>query len=156
MDEVARIVLALETPDVAEEVMHFLDRTGRARVVGTAVDAAQRGAVRQLEPDAVVAAPSLVPARGTLNGSALLAVDTSQSVGHCAAPSVAARAASTSGRPSARSSRSPRHASDPSRTRRAANGRRRWRSTRREAAPAGRSSRRTLRPRSPSVIDDAS
>jgi hypothetical protein len=41
MEEVARIVLALETPDVAEEVMHFLDRTGRARVVGTAADAAQ-------------------------------------------------------------------------------------------------------------------
>ncbi len=82
MEEVARIVLALETPDVAEEVMHFLDRTGRARVVGTAVDAAQLAeAVRQLEPDAVVAAPSLVPSRGTLNGSALLAVDTSQSVG---------------------------------------------------------------------------
>ena len=82
MEEVARIVLALETPDVAEEVMHFLDRTGRARVVGTAVDAAQLAeAVRQLEPDAVVAAPSLVPSRGTLNGTALLAVDTSQSVG---------------------------------------------------------------------------
>jgi pilus assembly protein CpaE len=82
MEEVARIVLALESPDVAEEVMHFLDRTGRARVVGTAVDASQLAeAVRQLEPDAVVAAPSLVPARGTLNGSALLAVDTSQSVG---------------------------------------------------------------------------
>jgi hypothetical protein len=41
MEEVARIVLALESPDVAEEVMHFLDRTGRARVVGTAVDASQ-------------------------------------------------------------------------------------------------------------------
>jgi pilus assembly protein CpaE len=82
MEEVARIVLALETPDVAEEVMHFLDRTGRARVVGTAVDAAQLAeAVRQLEPDAVVAAPSLVPSRGSLNGSTLLAVDTSQSVG---------------------------------------------------------------------------
>jgi hypothetical protein len=82
MEEVARIVLALETPDVAEEVMHFLDRTGRARVVGTAVDAAQLAeAVRQLEPDAVIAAPSLVPSRGSLNGSTLLAVDTSQSVG---------------------------------------------------------------------------
>ena len=32
-------------------------------------------------PDAVVAAPALVPSRGTLNGSALLVVDTSQSVG---------------------------------------------------------------------------
>jgi pilus assembly protein CpaE len=82
MEEVARIVLALEAPDVAEEVMHFLDRTGRARVVGTAGDASQLAdAVRQLEPDAVVAAPALVPPRGALNGSALLAVDTSQSVG---------------------------------------------------------------------------
>ena len=82
MEEVARIVLALETPDVAEEVMQFLDRTGRARVVGTAVDASQLAeAVRQLEPDAVVAAPSLVASRGALNGSALLVVDTSQSVG---------------------------------------------------------------------------
>ena len=58
MDEVARIVLALETPDVAEEVMHFLDRTGRARVVGTAVDAAQLAeAVRQLEPSGPGAHP---------------------------------------------------------------------------------------------------
>lgn len=81
MQEVARIVLALETPDVAEEVMHFLDRTGRARVVGTAVDASQLAeAVRQLEPDAVVATPSLAPARGSLNGTALLALDTAQSV----------------------------------------------------------------------------
>ena len=65
MEEVARIVLALETPGVAEEVMHFLDRTGRARVVATAVDAAQLAeAVRQLEPDAVVGAAWLVPRAG--------------------------------------------------------------------------------------------
>ena len=82
MEEVARIVLALETQDVAEEVMHFLDRTGRARVVGTAVDGSQLAdAVRQLEPDAVVATPALVGSREALNGSAYLAVDTSQSVG---------------------------------------------------------------------------
>ena len=82
MEEVARIVLALETQDVAEEVMHFLDRTGRARVVGTAIDGSQLAdAVRQLEPDAVVATPSMVGSRESLNGSALLAVDTSQSVG---------------------------------------------------------------------------
>jgi pilus assembly protein CpaE len=82
MDEVARIVLALEAPEVAEEVMHFLDRTGRARVVGTAVDAAQLAeAVRQLEPDVVVAGPTLVGSRAGLNGSGLLVVDTSQSVG---------------------------------------------------------------------------
>jgi len=82
MEEVARIVLALEAPDVAEEVMHFLDRTGRARVIGTAVDGSQLvDAVRQLEPDAVVASPTLVGSREALNGSAFLAVDTSQSVG---------------------------------------------------------------------------
>jgi hypothetical protein len=82
MEEVARIVLALETQDVAEEVMHFLDRTGRARVVGTAIDGSQlTAAIRQLEPDAVVATPSMVGSRESLNGSALLAVDTSQSVG---------------------------------------------------------------------------
>lgn len=62
--------------------MQFLDRTGRARVVATAQDPSQvADAVRQLEPDAIVAAPTLAPARGTLNGSALLAVDTTQSVG---------------------------------------------------------------------------
>ena len=82
MIEVARVVIALEAPDVAEEVMQFLDRTGRARVVGTAQDSAQLAeAVRQLEPDAVVAAPTLTPARGTLDGTALLALDTTQSVG---------------------------------------------------------------------------
>jgi len=82
MVEVARVVIALEVPDVAEEVMQFLDRTGRVRVVGTAQDSAQLAeAVRQLEPDAVVAAPTLAPSRGTLNGTALLALDTTQSVG---------------------------------------------------------------------------
>ena len=80
-EEVARIVLALDSPEVAEEVMHFLDRSGRARVVGTATDERQLlEAVRQLEPDAVVAAPSLVPSRGELEPSALLALDTTQSV----------------------------------------------------------------------------
>jgi len=80
MDEVARVVLALEEHDVAEEVMHFLDRTGRARVVATASDPAQlSSAVRQLEPDAVVAQPSLV-GQGAVNGSALIAVDTRETV----------------------------------------------------------------------------
>ncbi|MGZ5292285.1 MAG: AAA family ATPase [Actinomycetota bacterium] len=81
MEEVARVVLALEQPEVAEEVLHFLDRSGFARVVGTASDERQLvEAIRQLEPDAVVAAPSLVPPRGELNGSALLALDVTQSV----------------------------------------------------------------------------
>jgi Flp pilus assembly CpaE family ATPase len=81
MQEVARVVLALEQPEIAEEVMHFLDRGGRAHVVGTASDERQLlEAIRQLEPDAIVAAPALLPPRGELNGSALLALDTTQSV----------------------------------------------------------------------------
>jgi Flp pilus assembly CpaE family ATPase len=80
MDEVARVVLALEDHDVAEEVMHFLDRSGRARVVATATDPGQlTAAVRQLEPDAVLAQPSLL-APGSVNGSSLIAVDTRESV----------------------------------------------------------------------------
>ena len=80
MPEVARVVLALEAHDVAEEVMHFLDRSGGARVVGTAADDRQlTEAVRQLEPDAVVAHPSLVePA--AVRGPAVLALDTRESV----------------------------------------------------------------------------
>ena len=79
MDQVARIVLALEAPEVAEEVMHFLDRSGRARVVATAGDDRQLAeAVRQLEPDATVAAPSLLGGRkGT---GVVLALDTRESV----------------------------------------------------------------------------
>ena len=80
MQEVARVVVALEATDVAEEVMHFLDRSGGARVVGTAADDRQLiEAVRQLEPDAVVAHPSLVePA--AMHGPAVLALDTRESV----------------------------------------------------------------------------
>ncbi len=77
--EVARIVLGLEEHDVAEEVMHFLDRTGRARVVATALDERQLAeAVRQLEPDAVVAQTGLV-AEG-FDGRPLLALETTESV----------------------------------------------------------------------------
>jgi len=77
--EVARVVLGLEELDVAEEVMHFLDRTGRARVVATASDDRQLAeAVRQLEPDAVVASTGLVPER--LSRRPLLVVETAETV----------------------------------------------------------------------------
>jgi pilus assembly protein CpaE len=62
MDDVTRVVLAMQAPEVAEEVLHLLDRSGGARVVGTAADPAQlAAAVAQLEPDAVVAEPALAP-----------------------------------------------------------------------------------------------
>lgn len=80
MEQVARVVLALEAPDVVEEVMHFLDRSGRARVVATAQDDRQlEAAVQQLDPDAVVAQPSLV-APGIVRDRSLLALDTRESV----------------------------------------------------------------------------
>jgi Flp pilus assembly CpaE family ATPase len=78
MDQVARVIVGLEAQEVVEEVMHFLDRSGRARVVATAGDDRQLAeAVRQLEPDAVVAEPSLL---GGANGGVVLAVDTRESV----------------------------------------------------------------------------
>ena len=80
MENVARVVLGLEEHDVAEEVMHFLDRSGVARVVATAADDRQLlEAVRQLEPDAVVAQPALVTA-GVVRARAVLALDTRESV----------------------------------------------------------------------------
>ncbi len=79
MDGMARVVVALEAPDVAEEVLHYLDRSGVARVVGTANDPKQLAdAVRQLEPHVVVAAPGLSPA-GVV-GPPLLTLATRESV----------------------------------------------------------------------------
>jgi hypothetical protein len=50
MDDVARVVLAVESQEVAEEILRFLDRSGRARVVATAADDRHlHEAVRQLE-----------------------------------------------------------------------------------------------------------
>ena len=79
MDQVTRVVLALEASEVTEEVMHFLDRSGRARVVATAADDRQLAeAIRQLEPDAVIAEPSLLGGRN--GGGVVLALDTRESV----------------------------------------------------------------------------
>jgi pilus assembly protein CpaE len=79
MEDVARVVLALEAPDVLEEALHFLDRSGRARVVGTASDPQQLAeAIRQLDPDAVVAEPSL--AQASLDGTLLFALATRESI----------------------------------------------------------------------------
>jgi Flp pilus assembly CpaE family ATPase len=76
----ARVVLGLDEREVAEEVMHFLDRDG-ARVVATAEDVRQLdSAIRQLEPDAVIASPRLVRSGTSMNGSVLLALDTAESV----------------------------------------------------------------------------
>jgi Flp pilus assembly CpaE family ATPase len=79
VDQVPRVVLALEAQDVVEEVMHFLDRSGRARVVATASDDRQLAeALRQLEPEVVVAEPALLDARPA--AGVVLALDTRESV----------------------------------------------------------------------------
>jgi Flp pilus assembly CpaE family ATPase len=79
VEDVARVVLVMEQHDVAEEVMHFLDRSGHARVVATAADDRQlREAMRQLEPDAVIGQPSLLTGVGQTRP--FLALDTRESV----------------------------------------------------------------------------
>jgi Flp pilus assembly CpaE family ATPase len=79
MDDVARVILAIGSQEVAEEVLHLLDRSGRARVVATAADDRQLAeAVRQLEPDAVVAEPAIAAAG--VGSAALLALATRESI----------------------------------------------------------------------------
>ena len=80
MDQVANVVLGMEQHDVAEEVMHFLDRSGHARVVATAADDRQLlEAVRQLDPDAVIAQPALVVG-DVVRARAFLALETRESI----------------------------------------------------------------------------
>jgi pilus assembly protein CpaE len=77
----ARIVLGVTSPQLAEEVVDFLDRTGRARVVATASSAADLARViAQGKPHAVVGEPDLVRSAGGVDGSAFLAVETAESV----------------------------------------------------------------------------
>ncbi|MBI4259776.1 MAG: hypothetical protein HY658_04350 [Actinobacteria bacterium] len=82
VDEVVRVVLGIEPPELAVEVMDFLDRTGRARVVAAVGDGPSlHRVVRREGPDAVVALPSIVGAgAAALDGSSYLAVDTRESV----------------------------------------------------------------------------
>jgi Flp pilus assembly CpaE family ATPase len=81
VQKLASVVLGLDPPEWAEEVMDFLDRTGRVRVVATASDPAGLArAVREREPHAVVAEAAMARAAGSLDGSALLAVSTAESV----------------------------------------------------------------------------
>jgi Flp pilus assembly CpaE family ATPase len=81
MQDVARIVLAVESEHLAQDVIDFLDRTDRTTVVDTVRDAAALAEVVGREnPDAVVGSPAIVRSAGSLNGSAFLAVSTEESV----------------------------------------------------------------------------
>ena len=58
MERSTRVILAIEAPEVLDEVLHFLDRSGAVRVVATADGERQIvDAVTQLEPDLVIAEP---------------------------------------------------------------------------------------------------
>jgi Flp pilus assembly CpaE family ATPase len=60
MEQLTRVVLAVDAPEIVDEILHFLDRTGSVRVLATADDGQQlEEATRQLEPDVVIAEPRL-------------------------------------------------------------------------------------------------
>ncbi|HXJ66717.1 MAG TPA: AAA family ATPase [Actinomycetota bacterium] len=81
MDGVARIVLGIDSPQLAEEVVDFLDRGGRARVVASAVSAAAlASAVREHDPNAVVGSTAMVRSAGGMNGTPFLALETTESL----------------------------------------------------------------------------
>jgi len=79
MEPVTRVVLALDAPEVLEELLHFLDRSGAAQVLATVSDAQQvEAAVGHLEPDLVLAEPRLAPFVPT--GTPCIAVASRESV----------------------------------------------------------------------------
>src|SRR3989442_15233497 len=80
MDDFSRIVLAVESEQLAHDLIDFLDRTGGARVVDTVREPSAVAAVVARErPDAVIGSPSLVPPAAS-NGSSFLAVSVEESV----------------------------------------------------------------------------
>ena len=81
MEGQTRIVLGLEAHHLAEEVVHFLDRTGGGRVIATASDGLELARVaRERSADVVVASPRLLPSAGSMDGIPFVALDTSESV----------------------------------------------------------------------------
>ena len=72
MVDVASVVLGAEVPELTEEVMQFFDRSGRVSVAGTAADRDQlTQAIRQIQPDAVVAPAQMLTANGGVPSFAL-------------------------------------------------------------------------------------
>lgn len=79
MERSTRVVLAIEAPEVLDEVLHFLDRSGAVRVVATADGERQIvDAVTQLEPDLVIAEPRFAGAVPT--GTPCVAIASRESI----------------------------------------------------------------------------
>jgi pilus assembly protein CpaE len=69
------VVLGLDDPALQEEVLHFLDRLPRVRVVGTASDGpGLMRAVRDRHPGAVVVSTEVLAGAPELDGAAVLVV----------------------------------------------------------------------------------
>jgi pilus assembly protein CpaE len=74
------VVLGLEDPALQEEVLHFLDRLPRVRVVGAASDAPGLARqIRERRPEATVASPDLIGPMPDLDGTGLLVVAAKES-----------------------------------------------------------------------------
>lgn len=74
MDETT-VILGFEEPALQDEVLHFLDRLPRIRVIGAAADGRElERRIRNAHPDAAVVSPPLLSGRGDLDGTALLVV----------------------------------------------------------------------------------
>jgi pilus assembly protein CpaE len=75
----ASVVLGMEDAALQEEILHFLERLPRVRVVAAAEDAVELARhVRDRHPDAAVISPSLAE-RSNVDGAALLVVDGTES-----------------------------------------------------------------------------
>jgi pilus assembly protein CpaE len=69
------VILGFEEPALQDEVLHFLDRLPRVRVVGAAADGRElERRIRDARPDAAVVSPPLLNGRADLDGTALLVV----------------------------------------------------------------------------------
>ena len=76
------VVLAVEDPPLQEEILHFLDRIPRVRILGaagTAEELARR--IRERGPQVAVVTPGVLGAVGDLDGAAVLVVGTEERTG---------------------------------------------------------------------------
>lgn len=75
-------VLAVEDPALQGEVLHFLERIPRLRIVGaTATPSRLRRTIRERRPDVAVITPGMLASADDLDGAALLVVGTDERVG---------------------------------------------------------------------------
>lgn len=69
------VILGFEDPALQGEVLHFLDRLPRIRVVGAAADGGELERwIRDARPDAAVVSPPVLHGSADLNGTAILVV----------------------------------------------------------------------------------